>query len=128
MVPPAPTWASAGKAELGIDDRGAAGNGLQGFRQSREALGPVVPIPAVEANCAAFLDYLQAVAIELGLVQPGVAGGHGLGAGRIARWDEAEGHAHDPVTQKRDAPISRDSVSADAQHHPSRLFRRRART
>ena len=35
-------------------------------------------------------DDLQAVAVELGFMQPGVAGRHGLGADRSARANELE--------------------------------------
>jgi hypothetical protein len=39
-------------------------------------------------------DHLQAGAIELGFVQPGVTCGHGLGRNGIAGADEGERQAH----------------------------------
>jgi hypothetical protein len=49
---------------------------------------------AVEAHGTAVLGYLQAIAVQLRLMQPPVAGGHFLGADWAAGLDEAElGHS-----------------------------------
>jgi hypothetical protein len=55
------------------------------LHQGREALAPVTATVAAEAYLPSFLDHLQAVAIEFGLVQPVVAGGHALGPSRGCR-------------------------------------------
>jgi hypothetical protein len=47
--------------------------------QARQAFHPVVTAPAVETQRNAVLDDLEAVAAELGLMQPGIASRDGLG-------------------------------------------------
>jgi len=84
----------ARKAQFRVQDCGMGRDGAQRIRQGRQALAPVMPAAAVEAHHAAFLGNLQAVAVQLGLVQPVVASWHGLGGHGVARRDEMElGHS-----------------------------------
>jgi hypothetical protein len=101
VLPPAPSGrmqlaevrraAGAGEAELGVNYCRAAWDGLERLYQDWQALCPVVSIPAVEAYLAILLDDLQAIPVELGLMQPAIAGGHGLGPGRAAGVNELRG-------------------------------------
>jgi len=64
---------AGGEDELAVDHRGLARDARQRLREARQALGPVVAAPAMELHLAAVLDDLEAVAVELRLMQPGVA-------------------------------------------------------
>jgi len=70
----------------------------QVLHQSREALGPIMSIPAVEAHLRAVLDDLQAVAVELRLVQPCATSGRLLGRDGTTGANEGEHVAGIPAT------------------------------
>jgi hypothetical protein len=63
---------------------------VQQLSDRRETLSEVVPITAVDGDSRIRLVGLHAEAIEFHLVQPDVAGGHGVGAHGAAGWDEAK--------------------------------------
>ena len=66
---------------------------VQQLCDGRKALGEVMPIAAVDDHARAHLVDLYAVAVELHLMQPAVAGRHGCGADRTAGLNEAQrGH------------------------------------
>src|SRR5262249_55958873 len=69
-------------------------------QMARSAFGPARRFPpvmaaaAVEAHRGAVLDHLQAIALQLRLVDPAVAGRHILGRHGAAGLDEADGRDH----------------------------------
>lgn len=71
--------------ELAVDDGNRVGIALSASARAGETFGP-----CVEANCAAFLDGLEPVAVELGLVQPAQAARWSLGDRGKAMGNEAE--------------------------------------
>src|SRR5262245_9251750 len=76
-----------------IDHRCLGQQLMQQLRDGRKTLSEVMPVAAVEDDDRANLVGLHAVAIELHLVRPVVAGGPCLGGDGAARLDEAElGH------------------------------------
>jgi hypothetical protein len=84
------------KAKFGVEHHGLAENGLQGFSQASKALRPLVAVPAVQLHLAAVFDDLEAIAVELRLMQPGIASRDSLGGHGNAGTDELRrrrGHA-----------------------------------
>ena len=99
---PSPTHVQPGKVRTPV---GIAGHNLaiehcrlgrqlvQQLCDGGEALGEIVPVAAEDHDTRAHLVDLHAIAVELHLVQPAVAGGHVFGRHGAAGWDEAElGH------------------------------------
>jgi Zn-dependent alcohol dehydrogenase len=88
------SWSSRATM-VALDHRGVAEKARQRLRQAREALGPLVAAFAVEPQRSAILDDLEAVAVELRLMQPVIASRDGLGGRGDAGTDELRGHAQD---------------------------------
>jgi hypothetical protein len=61
---------AGGEDELAVDDRGLARDARQHLRKACQALGPVIAATAMELQLAAVLDDLDAIAVELRLMQP----------------------------------------------------------